>query len=198
MLTVVKRNPIVFPLACLAVLAMLGVSETSYWRSARTLTSLDEVGAARTSVQTLAQSMLDAETGQRGYLLTGRNEYLQPYDRALKKISESLRFLDQYYSKDPNSTAVLAKLHALIEAKLSELSETMRLHNEGKGEAAMQLLLSDIGKEKMEAVRQLTAELVAKETSNVAEDRADIYQTLWLSRRGVQVLGVLGLMSQFM
>ena len=198
MLTVVKRNPIVFPLACLAVLAMLGVSETSYWRSARTLTSLDEVGAARTSVQTLAQSMLDAETGQRGYLLTGRNEYLQPYDRALKKISESLRFLDQYYSKDPNSTAVLAKLHALIEAKLSELSVTMRLHNEGKGEAAMQLLLSDIGKEKMEAVRQLTAELVAQETSNDAEDRADIYQTLWFSRIGVQVLGVLGLLSLFM
>jgi len=198
MLTVVKRNPIVFPLACLAVLAMLGVSETSFWRSARTLTSLDEVGAARTSVQTLAQSMLDAETGQRGYLLTGRNEYLQPYDRALKKISESLHFLDQYYSKDPNSTAVLAKLHTLIEAKLSELSETMRLQKEGKGEAAMQLLLSDIGKEKMEAVRQLTAELGAKEASNVAEDRADIYQTLWFSRIGVQVLGVLGLLSLFM
>jgi signal transduction histidine kinase len=196
--TVVKRNPIVFPLACLAVVAMLGVSETSYWRSARTLASLDEVGAARTNVQTLAQSMLDAETGQRGYLLTGRSEYLQPYERALKKISESLSFLDQYYRKDPNSTALLTKLHSLIEAKLSELSETMRLHNEGKGEAAMQLLLSDIGKEKMEAVRQLTAQLVAQETSNVAEDRADIYRTLWFSRLGVMVLSLLGLLSLFM
>ncbi|MEO7335132.1 MAG: CHASE3 domain-containing protein, partial [Caldimonas sp.] len=85
--TVVKRNPVVFPLACLAVAAMLGISETSYWRSANTLTDLAEVGTARTSVQNLAQSMLDAETGQRGYLITNRKEYLLPYDRALRTIA---------------------------------------------------------------------------------------------------------------
>ncbi len=196
--TVVKRNPIVFPLACLAVAAMLGISETSYWRSASTLTDLAEVGAARTSVQNLAQSMLDAETGQRGYLITNRKEYLQPYDRALRTIAESFRFLDHYYSLDASSTALLAKLHALIDAKLSELSETMRLHDEGKLEAATQLVLSDIGKEKMEAVRQLTAELVARETSNVAIGRQSIDQTLLFSRLGVAVLSALSLLSLFM
>ena len=195
---VVRRNPFVFPLACLAVAAMLGVSETSYWRSMGTLTNLTDVGAARASVQSLAQSMLDAESAQRGYLLTNRREYLQPYDRARKAIDESFKFLDHYYSKDPGSTAIVGKLHAVTDAKLSELSEIMRLYEEGKLEAATQLVLSDIGKEKMEAVRQLTAELVARETSNVDRARNDIEQTLWLSRLGVAVLSMLSLLSLFM
>ncbi len=196
--TVVKRNPIIFPLACVTVVAMVGVSEASYWRSVSTLNALAGVSAARTSLRDLAQSMLDAETGQRGYLLTNRKEYLLPYDKARKTITESFQFLDQYYGNDPRSIAVLTKLHTLIEAKLSELSETLRLYDEGKLEAATQLVLSDIGKEKMEAVRQLTAELIALETSNVAKGRSDIYETLWLSRVGVAVLSALSLLALFM
>ena len=198
MRNVLKRNPIAFPLACLAVAAMVGVSEASYWRSVNTLNSLADVGAARTSVQKLAQSMLDAESGQRGYLLTNRKEYLLPYDKALKTISESFQFLDTYYSKDLSSTVILGKLHTLIDAKVSELSETLRLYDEGKLEAATQLVLSDIGKEKMEAVRQLTAELIVRETANVSTGRHDIYETLWLSRIGVTVLSGLSLLALFL
>jgi len=196
--SVVKRNPIVFPLACLAVVAMVVVSETSYWRSVETLGDLTEVGAARASVQDLAQGMLDAESGQRGYLITRRDEYLRPYERALTQIDQSLKFLDLYYRKDTNSTAVLAKLHTVVDAKLSELSETMRLQREGKNDAAMQLMLSDIGKEKMEAVRQLTGELMAQESKKVAATRDEVYQTLWMSRLGVLVLSTLGLLALFM
>jgi len=177
---------------------MVSVSEASYWRSVNTLTTLADVGAARTSVQNLAQSMLDAESGQRGYLLTNRKEYLLPYDKALKTIAESFQFLDTYYSRDPSSTVILGKLHTLIDAKVSELSETLRLYDQGKLEAATQLVLSDIGKEKMEAVRQLTAELIVRETSNVSTGRHDIYETLWLSRVGVTVLSGLSLLALFL
>ena len=195
---VLKRNPVVFPLACMAVMAMVVVSEMSYWRSADTLATLTEVGVARTTVQDVAQSILDAESSQRGYLLTMREEYLVPYERALKQIDHSLKSLDQYYRKDTNSTAVLAKLHTVVEAKLSELSETMRLRREGKNDAAMQLMLSDIGKERMEAVRQLTEELITRENTNVAAARDDVNLTLWLARLGVLVLSALGLLALFM
>lgn len=195
---VLKRNPVVFPLACLAVVAMVAVSELSYWRSADRLATLSEVGSARTSVQDIAQSMLDAEASQRSHLLTRRAEYLRPYERAIKQIDHSFRVLDQYYLKDAHTAPVLAKLHTVVEAKLSELSETMRLQREGKNDAAMELLLSDIGKEKMEAVRQLTQELMVRESANVATARDDIARTLALSRLGVLVLSALGLLSLFM
>lgn len=195
---VLKRNPVVFPLACLAVLAMVAVSETSYWRSAGKLETLSEVGAARSAVQDLAQSILDAEASQRSYLLTHRDEYLRPYERALKQIDHSFNLLDQYYKKDKNSTAVLARLHTAVEGKVSELNETLRLQREGKNDAAMELMLSDIGREKMDAVRQLTKELAERESANVATGREDVTQTLWLGRLGVLVLSVLGLLSLFM
>jgi signal transduction histidine kinase len=195
---VLKRNPVVFPLACLAVLAMVAVSETSYWRSAGKLETLTEVGAARTAVQDLAQSILDAEASQRSYLLTHREEYLRPFERALQQIDHSFNFLDQYYQKDDNSTAVLNRLHAAVDGKVSELTETMRLQREGKNDAAMELMLSDIGREKMDAVRQLTKELFARESANVTAEREAVNQTLWLARLGVMVLSALGLLSLFM
>jgi signal transduction histidine kinase len=197
-LNLFKRNPIIFTLACAAVVAVVVISEVTHWRSVSTLAKLAEIGSARSNVQILAQSMLDAETGQRGYLLTNRKEYLQPYDKALKKINESLQFLHQYYGRDPQSTEVLGKLRAVVEAKLSELSETMRLHDEGKYDAATQLMLSDIGKEKMESVRQLTNALVERETANVADGGRDLYNTLWLSRIGVVLLSASGLFALLM
>lgn len=195
---VLKRNPVVFPLACLAVLAMVAVSETSYWRSAGKLETLTEVGAARTAVQDLAQAILDAEASQRSYLLTHRDEYLRPYERALQQIDHSFNFLDQYYQKDDNSTAVLNRLHTVVDGKVSELTETMRLQREGKNDAAMELMLSDIGREKMDAVRQLTQELFARESANVTAERDAVNQTLGLGRLGVMVLSALGLLSLFM
>jgi signal transduction histidine kinase len=193
--TVVKRSPFVLPMACIAAVAMVFISEGSYWRSVGTLDELGAMGMARTSIQGLAQGVLDAESGQRGYLLTGRSEYLRPYEGALKKINESFNFLDLYYGKNPNSAETLSKLHELTQTKLSELSETIRVQNEGKTDLAKELVLSDIGKEKMEAIRSLGAELLAHETLNVAQSRAEVYRTLTLSRIGVTLLTALSLLA---
>ena len=197
-LTVVKRSPYVFPLACAASMVMVFISESAYWQSAAAMDDLGSRATARTSIQTLAQAVLDAESGQRGYLLTNRKEYLGPYDSALKKINEAFTFLDPYYGKEPESKETLAKLHVMMQAKLSELAVTIRLHDEGKNEAATELVLSDIGKEKMEAIRALNAELLAHETFNVAAGRNDIYRTLMLSRLGVAVLTAFSLLALFL
>ncbi len=196
--TVVKRSPFAFPLACVAAAAMMFVSEGSYWQSVRTLDELGSMASARIQIQNLAQGVLDAETGQRGYLLTGRKEYLTPYQSALRKINESFSFLDPYYSKKPTANAVLQQLHELTQVKLSELALTIKLQDEGKREAATDLLLTDIGKEKMEAIRSLSAELLAIETFSVARGRGDIYQTLLLSRVGVAALSAVSLLALFL
>jgi signal transduction histidine kinase len=193
--TVVKRSPFVLPLACVAAVAMVFISEGSYRRSVGMLDELGAMGTARSSIESLAQGVLDAESGQRGYLLTGRSEYLKPYDSALRKINESFNFLDLYYGKNPNSAETLGKLHELTRTKLSELSETIRVQNEGKTDLAKELVLSDIGKEKMEAIRSLGAQLLAHETLNVADSRAEVYRTLTLSRIGVTLLTALSLLA---
>jgi signal transduction histidine kinase len=197
-LAVVKRGHFVFPLACLAALALLFISEGSYWQSVSSLDRLRSVQESRSNIQQMAQGILDAESGQRGYLLTARKEYLVPYAKALQTIEQSFRFLDHYYGADARSIEVLGRLHALTATKLSELSETIRLFDEGKGDAAKELVLSDIGKEKMEALRALGAELLAAETLNVAQGQQDLRQTLTLSRIGLAALSAISLLALFL
>lgn len=193
----VRRSPVVFTLACGVVAAMIFVSEASYWRSIATLDALGAVGAARTSIFSLTQSVLDAESGQRGYLLTDRKEYLQPYFKAVKQVQESLKDLDDYY-QTPAQKQALRNLQKLTETKLSEISETLLLNDQGKIEAATELVLSDIGKEKMEAIRALGAEMLSQENAKVVEGRGDLYTTLLLGRIGLAALGAISLLALFL
>ena len=196
--TILKRNWIAFALACVMVLALLFISESSYDRSVTTLNRLGERLAARTSIQELTRSVVDAETGQRGYMTTGRQEYRDPYDMALKNISQSLTFLNQHYAGDPVASELLEKLRAAITVRLSELALTLKLYDEGRGNAAREILLTDIGKEQMESIRKMSIALLDYETANVTNGRADIYHTLWLTRVGVAFLSVVGLLALYL
>ncbi len=75
---VIRRNPLLLALAAAAAAVMLFISEGSYFRSVSTLNALGAMATARSSLQGLERSFLDAETGQRGYLLTGRASTFSP------------------------------------------------------------------------------------------------------------------------
>jgi signal transduction histidine kinase len=197
-LTVIRRHALIVALAIASAAVMLLISEASYRRSVATLDALGGMGSARSAIQGLERRVLDAETGQRGYLLTGRSEYLQPYERALQDIDRSFALLDRYYATETQSLAMLAKLRGLTDAKLSELALTIRLHRQGKGDTTREITLSGIGKEQMEGIRALSADLLALETQRVAAGREDIYRTLMLSRVGIAALSAILLLALFM
>ena len=194
-LTVVKRSPFVLPLAFLAAVAMVFISEGSYRQAVSTLDALGTMATARSHIQGLERSMLNAETGQRGYLLSGDSEYRKPYDDALLEIGSSLKFLVQHYRADAEASKVLTTLSKLIETKVSELALTVRLYDEGKRTATADIMKSGIGKEQMDAIRKLSAELLEHESRNVEAGRNDIYQTLKLSRLGVALLSAFSLLA---
>ena len=196
-LNLLKGGTIVFPLALAATAAMVFISEGSYRQSIGTLAGLDAMAQARTRVQDLQRSVLDAESSQRGYLLIGRDEYLQPYTQALDEVALQLDALGAYYAVDPESAAVLAKLRAAIETKLSELALTIRLHDEGRRDASARIALSDIGREQMVAIRTLSAGLLEHESRRFAAGRADLYATLSLARIGVAGLSAASLLALF-
>ena len=104
-----RRSAFAFPLVVLAAVALLVISELSYRRASASMDQLGALSQVRSSLQELQRHMLDAETGQRGYLLTNRQEYLRPYESGLKRINESFTFLDPYYGKEPASAQLLAQ-----------------------------------------------------------------------------------------
>lgn len=196
--SLIQRKHIILTLAIFAAVAMILVSEISYWQSNKTLDQLSEISNARAKIQDLQLNIQSAETGQRGYLLTNRNEYLQPYNEALQKIEDLLKFLELYYLNASGSKLVLNKLHSLTDTKLSELALTIQLHEEGRGQAAIDIVLSNIGKEKMDAIQLLSNELVVHETTSVANYRNNFYQSLMLRRISMAVLSVISLFALFL
>jgi signal transduction histidine kinase len=187
-----------FPLAALAGLVMLVISEASYRQAVATLDMLGSQGVARTNIQTLVRGLTDAETGQRGYLLTHRKDYLQPYLAAQGRVVQSLDWLTRYYGAEPGTAALMQKAANASRNKLSELDETIKLFDTGKESAWRELVMTDIGREEMDLVRQLSEQLLARETAKVNAGRESVYQTLLLSRIGVSTMTVLSLLALFM
>ena len=190
---VVKRRPIVFPLAMVAAVAMVLISEAGYWRSVRTLNEITVIGSARTNIQGLRQGILAAQTAQRSYLLTERREYLAVYNKALQDISASFFFLQQRYGSTQLHASVLAQLHGVTDALLLQLANTIEQHDIGQ-----RIELEDGDDVQAEAIRSLSAQLLDAEDVKASASLNDIYQTLMLSRMGVALLSAISLLALIM
>ena len=198
LLPLLRGSPFAFPLAVIAALAMFLISESSYQQATATLDALGERGLARTKIQTLWRSLTDAETGQRGYLLTSRPEYLKPYVEAQSHVADTLAWLNGYYRNDPAAGALMQLVSQASRNKLSELAETMKLHDDGREATWRSLMLSNIGKEQMDTVRSMSQQLLDHETSRVAIDRKSLGQTLLLNRIGATAMAALSLLALYM
>jgi PAS domain S-box-containing protein len=107
--------------------------------------------------------LVNAETGQRGYLLTGDEAYLGPYRTAIKNIYQVTGHLEDLTSDNPNQQKRILTLEPLIEKKLTELQSTIDLRNQGLVAAANQLVLQGSGKQSMDQIRSLVSEMANEE-----------------------------------
>lgn len=108
-------------------------------------------------LQSVLVSLVDAETGQRGYLMTGRRAYLAPYQQAVAAIPRILAGLRTEQVGNAALAAQAVQIRQLAQGKLAELAETLRLHDGGDERAAAQLVQSGVGERDMDEFRQAIA-----------------------------------------
>jgi signal transduction histidine kinase len=193
-----RGSPFAFALAALTALAMFWISEASYQDAKATFDALGQRGNARTELESLRHGLAEAETGQRGYLLSGRKEYLKPYATSQAAIPRALAWLRDYYANDPENAPTMRRLETLADRKLSELAETLRRFDQNDGTGWRDLMLSNIGQETMDEIRSVSNELLMRETAKVETARHSVYQTLLLNRIGVTAMTALSLLALFM
>lgn len=189
------RSAYAFPLACIAALVLLVISETSYRSASESMQRLASMAATRTEIQSLWRHLVDAETGQRGYLITGRDDYLKPYRDSLAQVDASLDLLNDYYRDDPVGQPLVRQLAVLSAQKLSELATTMRLYDEGKQDAWREMMLTNIGQEKMEGLRVASRTLLDLESQRVTQKRESVQRTLLINRIGVALTTLISLLA---
>ena len=105
------------------------------------------------SLEELLSIVQDAETGQRGYLLTGNDRYLEPYNSAVEELPSRISAIDALIQDDPAQRSNLAQVRRHVGAKLGELKETIDLRRTKGADAALAVVNSDRGKTEMDAIR---------------------------------------------
>jgi len=113
--------------------------------------------------QKFLASLLDAETGQRGFLITGDERYLAPYRQATNALPNQIRTLRHLIADNARQQARLDRLETVTREKQAELGETIRIRRD-QGEAAAQaIVLTDHGKAAMDEIRSLASEMETQE-----------------------------------
>ena len=114
-------------LAILAALVMIGINETGYNQSTDALDDIVEASNTRASLNRLLQHVLDAETGSRGYLLTGDPRYLEPYNAAAAEVARNVDSLRLLYTPSADEFATLSQLGRNVQRKLAEMDLSVRM-----------------------------------------------------------------------
>lgn len=157
------------PLAAALALLLIVTSEAGYRATERVTAQREAVIDARLAVGRLRHDVLRMESAQRGYMLTGRAEYRAPYDQARQEITASIRAVRELVARDALQRDALAQLADASERRVSELQEVLRLFEQGGPQAAMELFLTDIGREQMEHIQQLVDDMLQRSAQAYAQ-----------------------------
>ena len=148
---------VLLPLALgvIVSLGVLGFAEIGYRRLEFANKAMSAALETETAVNETLALIGEAESGQRGFLLTGDPTYLKPYKAALPKIDHTFARLRELINA--NGTAVMidhaGQLNVLIGKKLNEMESTLALNERGGRQAAFQLIDTGLGQQLMEQIR---------------------------------------------
>ena len=122
------------------------------------------------SLDDLLSTIKDAETGQRGYLITGDDNYLKPYQDAAATVDAKVNAFDQLATDNSYQQEHIDRLRTVLKAKLDELAQTIALRKVSGFAAAEGMVSTNLGKENMDSLRSLIGEM-RQEEEQLLEDR---------------------------
>jgi signal transduction histidine kinase/CHASE3 domain sensor protein len=178
-----------------AVLVLL-VGALAYDQAGNVIADVQEVGRSHSVIEgaeALLVRAVDAETGQRAYLLTGNDMFLDPYRGAREDIGLSLDSLRQLTRGEPAQQARLATIARVVPERFAFLDSGINLRRRGSPDAASSDRLM-AGKVKMDQLRSLVADLSAHEQGLLAQRRRAEQQSLRDASFAVGAAGILALL----
>ncbi|MEH2414320.1 response regulator [Nostoc sp.] len=121
------------------------------------------------SLQELLSNIKDAETGQRGYILTRQDGYLKSYQTAITKLVPEIKQLRKLTADDPKQLSQINTLEPLIAVKLTELKKTIDLRQNLGLDAALEVINTNQGNNLMSDIRNIIREMENKETEELQQ-----------------------------
>ena len=151
----------------------------------------ERVHASQVRQQALSEFIAlvaDAESGQRGYLLTGESAYLQPYTEAVATVEAALDRVREAYGGHDDSAEFL-ELRILTGKKLGELEDTLALFKKRGAAPAVNVVRTDVGKRTMDEISKIVGAMRLAEARELSMAtalwQADFRMSRWVSAAGV-------------
>ena len=181
-----------------AILLLLAVNAATFVMIQRTAAFNDQVERSqqvRRAARTLLLSLVDAETGQRGFLLSGSAEFLAPYSRAEISVPEQMDELERLTAHDPQLEVHVTVMLEAARDKLAELDRSVALSRTGRIGEAVQLLRSGDGRALMETIRTEMAAIdeieIVRLESRTRQSEHGSRLTVWANALGALLVLVL-------
>jgi PAS domain S-box-containing protein len=168
-----KSLTIIFSMALMLLIANAIFSYRALLILIRNRELVSHSRAVLLELEVVLSTIKDAETGQRGFIITGKENYLTPYQIAISNINDEMNRLKALGLDDPIQQRQLTRLESEIAAKFSELNMTMALRKQNGFEAARSQILNGDGKQNMDNIRQTIAEMAGKENEVLKRREAE-------------------------
>jgi methyl-accepting chemotaxis protein len=163
----------ILPLSFGALFLLMVVSGAISKWSANTLVAsvgwVTHTYQIKEDLKELEKLLVDAETGQRGFIFTGQEDFLWPYTNASERLDDHFDVLKSLLKDNPEQLKRLREVRNLSSHKMSELAETIVLKRAGKEQQLRALVLSGKGKKIMDDIRGQLAEMTEAENQLLAE-----------------------------
>ncbi len=173
----------------LVIVVLFYVDWRRYQAAAR---QSDETRQFILEMSNLLSSVKDAESAQRGYLLTGDRKYLAPYETALSQIPRELDDLSRTASTVPREKTQVANIRSLVIEKIEELKKTLEVRDLEGDEAVMAIMRDGEGRLTMDEVRNAGDVLVKREEAALYETNKELESNANNSRI-IVLVGCVGL-----
>ncbi|WP_421590797.1 sensor histidine kinase [Shinella sp. M27] len=182
------------------MIALLGIVGTSLWLVNKVqtyFTELVEVREVRSAAADLLSTLKDAETGQRGFVITGEATFREPYDEALAAVAERQKVLEEKSAKFEDYAQRNPDIKRLVSEKLVELAETVEAVEQDRRADAIAQVKTDRGRIIMDQLREQLGAIMADADQRL---QVGIIDTLgsagalqWTTVIGaIAIIGVLG------
>ncbi|ACM35264.1 MULTISPECIES: sensor histidine kinase [Rhizobium/Agrobacterium group] len=155
----IRSSLFVLGLGCLLLVSLIGSTLWLTGKTRVTFGTVVEERVIRRASADLMQTLTDAETGQRGYLITRDVAFLTPYSQAIGDVTTEMDSLVHLLEPRPEHAPDVEKLRELVKAKLEELARTVELTRSGDIRQAYELVRAGYGKQLMDQIRTVLDEV---------------------------------------
>ncbi|GMV31621.1 MAG: hypothetical protein AMXMBFR59_37460 [Rhodanobacteraceae bacterium] len=186
-----QRYLLLFALTLLLLLGVGWAALSTGEQLATTLRDVTQLQEATKRLSVLLARTIDLETGQRGYLLTGDEQYLRPYQIAESEVSADFRAVDEALREYPEAREELAAIEDALAKKRGEIAMSLVAFREQGGEAALTLMRSGFGNRMMEDIRRSIGKLSLDARGLIAERQVHLGRAI--AQRNMTIFSALGL-----